>query len=345
MRFLFILGPYRPGQCGISDYVRLLSDRLESMGHECKMMTINPKSGQTLEKTAESLPQCDVVSLQFAPYAFHPKGLPGKGLYTLAKALAGRQLQIMFHEIWIGAYPQATLRERWMGRRQRRQILCFLQTARPFVVHSTNAAALNRLSLMGVEAEYLYLFGNIPWAEAPALGMETNPTAHIAFFGTPYDAFPYGLLFERLDETFTAMKKPWKIRVLGHVREKAGLKKLTQEASKRGIDVEKTNTLSSEELSHQLQYADCGVTTTPYDVLGKSGTAAAMLEHGLPIFVYDDGDTPKERMFVFKPFHDQIFLLNNPKSSEQMLKATEQLSKPFFNGVAHTAHKFIEAIS
>ena len=70
-----------------------------------------------------------------------------------------------------------------------------------------------------------------------------------------------------------------------------------------------------------------------------------MLEHGLPIFVYDDGDTPKERMFVFKPFHDQIFLLNNPKSSEQMLKATEQLSKPFFNGVAHTAHKFIEAIS
>ena len=69
---------------------------------------------------------------------------------------------------------------------------------------------------------------------------------------------------EGLDETFTAMKKQWKIRVLGHVREeKAGLKKLTQEAGKRGIDVEKTNKLSSEELSHQLQYADCGVTTTP----------------------------------------------------------------------------------
>ena len=133
MRFLFILGPYRPGQCGISDYVRLLSDRLESMGHECKMLTINPKSGQTLEKTAESLPQCDVVSLQFAPYAFHPKGLPGKGLHSLAASLAGRQLQIMFHEIWIGAYPQATLRERWIGRRQRRQIH-FLQTV-TFVVH------------------------------------------------------------------------------------------------------------------------------------------------------------------------------------------------------------------
>ena len=39
----------------------------------------------------------------------------------------------------------------------------FCKLPDPFVVHSTNAAALNRLSLMGVEAEYLYLFGNIPW--------------------------------------------------------------------------------------------------------------------------------------------------------------------------------------
>ena len=96
MRFLFILGPYRPGQCGISDYVRPLSDRLESMGHECKMLTINPKSGQTLEKTAESLPQCDVVSLQFAPYAFHPKGLPGKGLHSLAASLPDGNYKLCF---------------------------------------------------------------------------------------------------------------------------------------------------------------------------------------------------------------------------------------------------------
>ena len=53
--------------------------------------------------------------------------------------------------------------------------IVFLQTARPFVVHSTNAAALNRLSLMGVEAEYLYLFGNIPWAEALPLEWKQIP--------------------------------------------------------------------------------------------------------------------------------------------------------------------------
>ena len=345
MRFLFIHGPYRPGQCGISDYVSLLSDRLERMGHECKRMSTNPESGATLAKIADSLPQCDIVSLQFAPYAFHPKGLPGKGLQSLAKALAGRHLQVMFHEIWIGAYPQATWYERWIGMRQRHQILRFLETARPFAVHATNAATLNRLGLMGIEAEYLYLFGNIPWAEAPSARIDTDPVAHVAFFGTPYDAFPYDLLFERLDETFIAMKKTWDIRVLGNIREKAGLRKLYRVASKYGISVEETKRLTSEELSHQLQFADCGVSTTPYDVLGKSGAAIAMLEHGLPIYVYDDGDTPADRLFVFEAFKDQVFLLNDPKSSEQLIEAAEQLSKPFFNGVAHTAEKFIEAIA
>jgi hypothetical protein len=344
VRLLFILGPYRPGQCGVSDYVRLLSERLEGLGHECMRMSVDPRVGATLATTADSLPPCDAVSLQFAPYAFHPKGLPGQGLQSLAKALAGRHLQVMFHEIWIGAYPQSTWRERWIGGRQRHQILSFLETAQPFAVHATNAAALNRLDLMGVEAEYLYLFGNIPWAEAPSARMDADPVAHIAFFGTPYDSFPYDLLFERLVETFTAMKRPWNIRMLGHVREKTGLRKLHREAGKHGITVEETSRLTSEELSHELQFADCGVATTPYDVLGKSGAAAAMLEHGLPIYAYDDGDTPKDSLFVFEPFQDQIFLLNDPKSSEQLIKSTQQLPKPFFNGVAHTADKFIEAI-
>ena len=34
-----------------------------------------------------------------------------------------------------------------------------------------------------------------------------------------------------------------------------------------------------------------GVSTTSYDVIGKSGATTAMLEHGLPVLAYDDGDT------------------------------------------------------
>ena len=345
MRFLFILGPYRPGQCGVSDYVRLLSERLEGLGHECMRMSVDPGDGATLATIADSLPPCDVVSLQFAPYAFHPKGLPGQELDILGKALAGRQLQVMFHEIWIGAYPQATLYERWVGGRQRNQILRFLETAHPYAIHSTNSAALNRLNLMGIEAKYLYLFGNIPLAKIPSAKLDDDAVTQVAFFGTPYYAFPYDLLFDRLNKIFIARKKNLKIRVLGNVRHKAGLKELYKEASKYGIVVEETGMLTTEEISYELQAAQCGVATTPYDVLGKSGAAAAMMEHGLPIYSFDDGDTPKDKLFVFDSFKDQIFLLNDRNNSEQVRNASKQLRKPFFDGVTHTTEKFLEAVT
>ena len=34
MKICFILGPYRPGQCGISDYIDLLGNELAGRGHE-----------------------------------------------------------------------------------------------------------------------------------------------------------------------------------------------------------------------------------------------------------------------------------------------------------------------
>ena len=40
-----------------------------------------------------------------------------------------------------------------------------------------------------------------------------------------------------------------------------------------------------------------------------------MLEHGLPILAYDDGDTTVENLFAPKPFHKQVFLLNDDKIS------------------------------
>ena len=44
------------------------------------------------------------------------------------------------------------------------------------------------------------------------------------------------------------------------------------------------------QLSTLLQIADFGIAVTPWKLMGKSGTVAAMLDHGLPIlFTRDDG--------------------------------------------------------
>ena len=70
-----------------------------------------------------------------------------------------------------------------------------------------------------------------------------------------------------------------------------------------------------------------------------------MLEHGLQIFAYDDKDTPKENLFVFEPFQDQIFLINESSHAEKIVQFSQRPRKPFFDGVVHTANNMLKMCS
>ena len=105
-----------------------------------------------------------------------------------------------------------------------------------------------------------------------------------------------------------------------------------------------TNELPPAKISNELQKCSFGVSTTPYDVLGKSGATSAMLEHGLPIYAYDDGDTPKENLFIFEPFQDQIFLINESSHTEKIVQFSQRPRKPFFDGVVHTADYMLKML-
>ena len=70
-----------------------------------------------------------------------------------------------------------------------------------------------------------------------------------------------------------------------------------------------------------------------------------MLEHGLPVLAYDDEDTPQECLFIPEPFYDQIFLINDDSSVEELLQFIEKPRKSFFDGIAHTVDRMIELVS
>ncbi len=344
MRIAFVLGQYNPGACGVSDYVNLLSEELEKKKLSCIRISIDSSNASSFSSLADSLPEADLISLQFAPYAFSTNGLSGAGLLKFAKAVRHRNLQVMFHEIWIGAYPSAKWKERWLGRRQKREILQFLEHAQPQTIYATNCAALDRLKQEGVDASHLYLFGNVPFAH---LGDDHLPEDHeltVAFFGTLYNSFPYPLLSERLLEISKKHKRTVRLLILGRHREQGGLQSLKMESTKHGFELELTGELSTQALSHRLQECSLGVSTTPFDIMGKSGATAAMLEHGLPVLVHDDGDTPAKKLFVSKPFHDQVFLLNKEDKSELLIKFIQKQKRTIFNGVSHVGEKMLEAI-
>ena len=109
--------------------------------------------------------------------------------------------------------------------------------------------------------------------------------------------------------------------------------------------IERTGELSTDLISEKLQECALGVSTTPYDVIGKSGATAAMFEHGLPVMAYDDGDTPQDKLFVMKEFEDQFFLLNEKKCVENLISFLSKERKPFFNGVKRSAKDMINLIS
>ncbi len=339
MKICFITGQKESKQCGITDYVELLAQELEKLGHEIERYFINKECGALTD-----LPKADLYSIQFAPYAYANNGMPKTILNFLAKELSSKRVHLNFHEIWVGAYPRANWKERGIGWLQKNLILGFINKCKPAWITSSNAAAIDRLKQAGVPAIFLYLFGNIPYS-ANSQTTTKGQTLKVAFFGTPYVNFP----FNKLGNFFSILSKnsgkELEIILIGRQREDAGSDHLYSICKKNDFLIERTGELSTDLISEQLQECSLGVSTTPYDVIGKSGATAAMFEHGLPVLAYDDADTPQESLFIPDPFKDQIFLINNHSSLQKLLQYVEKTRKSFFDGIAHTANKMLDLVS
>jgi hypothetical protein len=339
LKICFITGHKQSKQCGITDYVELISQELEKLGHQIERYFINKECGLLTD-----LPDADLYSIQFAPYAFAYNGLPNQTLKCLAQKLQDKKVHLNLHEIWVGAYPRANWKERGVGWLQKKLILGFIKKCKPAWITSSNAASLDRLKQAGIQAMFLYLFGNIPYS-ANSKVTTNGQTLKVPFFGTPYANFPYDKLGNFFSTLSKNSGKKLEIILIGRQREDAGSNHLYSICKKNEFLIERTGELSTDLISEQLQECLLGVSTTPFDVIGKSGATSAMLEHGLPVMAYDDGDTPKKSLFIPDPFKDQIFLINDQSSIEKLLQYIEKPKKSFFDGVAHTANKMLKLVS
>lgn len=340
MKITFISGPYQPLKCGISDYIDLLSDKLKKNHHACDHFSISKKD--SLINISRDIPSADLYSIQFAPYAFSDYGLPRKGLLRLAKSLGKKKTHINFHEIWIGAYPQASLKEKTMGWIQKREIIKFIRLLKPSLITCSNSAAMDRMQSTLIKINYLYLFGNIPYSQIHSVKESSQLT--VVFFGTPYNSFPYEILADKLKNISKILKKSIHIKIIGRSREAIGLNKIIKISKFNDFRLSQLGEIPECQVSQELQNSDIGVSTTPYDIIGKSGATAAMLEHRLPVLAYDDGDTPREKLYLFEEFKDQLFLLNDHSMITRLNAFMQKSRKPFYDGVAYTAKKMIELI-
>lgn len=332
-RIAFVTGCLEPGRDGVGDYTRDLAAACVAAGHPCSLVAINdpyvrertegaqsargvslpalrlPTTATWGERTVAAagwhgLREAEWLSLQFVPYALHPKGIVA-GLRRYLPRLAHRRLvHVMFHELWIGAERSARLKHRAVGLLQRAAVLRLVRSLAPNLVHTSNAAYAALLERAGVGARQLPLCGSVPVVadadreefarELATLGVPLQflrPRERawwFAMFGSIHPEWSPEPLFTTLAAAARASGRRVVIVSAGRQGPGGALWRSMVERYSPDFALVALGERSGETLSTCFQSADFGIGTTPWQLIGKSATVAAMLDHGLPVIVTRD---------------------------------------------------------
>lgn len=353
MKILFICGSLEPGRDGVGDYVRRLSAELIGQGHVIGAAAINDRNatelfehqGQASELTILRLPASadegqrfsqlkefignfnpGWLSLQFVSFSFHPKGLVFGLAKKLAVAAGGRPWHIMFHEIWVGMTDQSSKKELVWGMMQRELIRGLIKKLKPAVIHTHTDLYKKRLEGLGAEVSLLPLFSNIPVMfpekirEKVKQGIQAADPVGIVIFGGIHGGAPVKELVEEAQQYAAEHHTTLELVIVGrNGREQENWVKEWIGTNLRLIQMGEQ---PAEKVSEILSAYDLGIFTTPIALVEKSGSVAAMREHGIHLLCVSQPWDPRKINLNENPFG----ILNYKKGN----LATFLKSKPDF---------------
>jgi hypothetical protein len=326
LRIAFVTSSLERGKDGVGDYTRALGEECKRRGHEVFFLGLHDRhlaaEVQDTEPNLRRLPatspwlervqraaacfeewQPQWLSLQFVPYGFHDKGLAWKLADYLTPLLMERKAHVMFHELWIGGYRRARLKERMIGWVQRACVFRLIRQIRPATISTSNDAYLAMLKRAGFDSERLPLFGSIPFVEGAhttwvrreveaAGGPMTarNGVWIFAMFGTLHPGWPAEPLFSYLTEAAFESQKVIVILSIGRLGLGQALWEQLKARYGGKLHFVQLGERSPLEVSEAIQASDFGIATSPWQLIGKSSSVAAMLEHGLPVIVNRDDE-------------------------------------------------------
>lgn len=298
----------------------------------------------------------DWVSLQFVPFAFQHRGI----CLGLGKRLASLNVKarwhFMFHELWLGLEEGASTKHRVWGALQRMAILDMQGRLRPRLISTQSEPYRITLARENIVAQILQLFSNIPRTELDGWDTLLRPVLKDA-----------GLSKAVRDELYLAgvlgaVHTEWKIETVLNALlplVKRFQKKLvlvfigknnmapsafTELKSALGgrAEIIVTGERPGEEISQILNALDLGLATSPQQNIQKSGSVAAMLEHGLPVLVTRDDWRLRGATFPLEKFSSRLF-------APEQLAAVNQLPRrnsepPPQNGLKNIADQMLTII-
>jgi hypothetical protein len=335
MKIVFLADSNQPGESGVGDYALHLCASLQALNVDAVVECLGAPNSSLRACLANRVraSQPDWVSLQFVPYAYAHRGWVGRRTLPW-KALRGRLgTHVMFHEIWIGAHQGASLRDRAMGALQRRGIQHLISELRPDRVHCGNRLYSAMLLQAGLPNQLLPLFGNIPVRisvrdpyEELLVGIAPDRTRSgwvvAALFGSIYPSEHLLPALRWLHASCVRQGRRLLVVSLGH----CPMAETTFAALASQLPAECRPTflvkgrLDSTALSAWIRWADCGLATTPFNIIEKSGSAVAFAEHGVPVIVMDAGADVRDVAFPRQDLAPEYWLFG-----DQRLEALHEL--------------------
>jgi glycosyltransferase involved in cell wall biosynthesis len=327
MKILFICGSLEPGRDGVGDYIRRLAGELLRLGHTTAALSLNDKYVKTISEEFqyegnEKIPVCrvpstatawkngrtsikrwidafdpDYTSLQYVPFAFHPKGLPFFWVNRFARLGKGRKWHIMFHELWVGMEQESAKKELVWGKVQRYIAQYLAYTLKPDRMHTQTHLYLRELEKAGLHVDYLPLFGNISLLESSQNKVnidtpeEENKACQFVIFGGIHSGAPVKEFVRMLADFAKVKGMQAEFIFLG--RNGKELENWVEICGQHGIKYEVLGEQPVDKISEALSKADLGIATTPHFLVEKSGSIAAMMEHGLPVICVAKQWTPR----------------------------------------------------
>ena len=322
MNLVFLCGSLEPGKDGVGDYSRRLAGALVQLGHVAALVALSesevpPK--QTTEQFEDGirLPvlrlhkgqswahkkpvleafinthKPDVLSLQYVPYAFHPKGLAFGVGKQLSELKTGARWHFMFHELWVGIESEPPFKSRIYGLLQKAIIKNTLRALQPNLITTQTRLYQHLLQQMGNTVHLLPLFGNIPVATKQHSPKSEERLIFILFGGIHHSAKIEGFA-SWIKGLENRQAKP-EVHFVGTNGEE--LTPFKSVLERMGIFYKVHGRQDAAEVSRLLSVSHIGITTTPYLLCEKSGSVAAMLDHGLPVLcIARDWQVPERSM-------------------------------------------------
>ncbi|WP_114751770.1 glycosyltransferase family protein [Pleomorphovibrio marinus] len=317
MKILFLCGSLEQGCDGVGDYVRCLAGELMRQSHDISGIalfdwyitevkeefqnsegflipvlripgTFSSKERYTLSKNWIDNYNPEFLSLQFVPYSFSKKGLFFSLSHNLKKIGKNRKWHIMFHELWVGMNTESSTLFFLWGNLQKILIKKLLINLNPDVIHTNTEVYRIQLGNLGFVAHKLVIFSNIKNAcyNLNKKGKNRKIISNknkisLVLFGSIHPGAPVEEFASEIFRTWKQKEIEVQLTIIGRSGDLR--KKWTSSFRSVGIEVRLLGEQSPEHISKVLDNSTMGITTTPFALIEKSGTIAAMLTHGLPI--------------------------------------------------------------